>query len=103
MSRKRIPKNKQTDAITAIVEDADKYQSLKAIFDQDGGKLLVDALIQDVVGSIGKLENYPSMTRDELVAVIARLSTSLNMARTLTRAEKNSSLADEALEDALRE
>lgn len=102
-TKRKIPKGKETDAIKSIVEDVDKYQALKAVFDQEGGKILVDALIADAVLSINRLDNYADMTRDELVSLIARLSTSLDLARTLTRADKNFSLADEALEEALRE
>lgn len=86
-----------------MVEDADRYHSLKNIFDQPDGQILVDTLIEDSVGAVNLLEsNYQAMSRDELVNVIARLSASLNLARALSRASENLADVDQALDEALR-
>ena len=85
-----------------MVEDANNYHSLKVLCETEGGQVLVDTLIKDVVASISKLENYDSMTRDQIIAVIARMVTSLNTARALTRAAENLEYVDEALDEALR-
>lgn len=101
----KLPEHLSEDVRLSLedtLNDADKYHALKTIFDQDGGQILVDSLIDDVVSSIERLENYAELSRDQMVSLVARMTTSLNLARALTRAEENHRLADEALKDALR-
>lgn len=92
------------DALEGLADDADKLHDLKAIFDMEGGKMLVDALITDVVGSVDRLASgYADLTRDEFASLAAHISVNLALARTLTRSTENLKYADEALKDALSE
>ena len=92
------------EALEGLAEDADKLHDLKTVFDMEGGKVLVDALISDVVNAVSKLSsNYSELTRDQLVSVAAHISVNLALARTLTRSTENLKYADEALKEALSE
>lgn len=84
-----------------IAEDADKFHSLKVVFEQEGGQLIVGALTKDIMGNIDRLSQYQSMSRDDLVSVAASITTQLGILRALTGAEENLRLADEALEEEL--
>lgn len=102
----KLTKNNQYYNLTElkeIAEDADKFHALKTVFDQEGGKVLVEALITNVINGVDRLSSYADMSRDELVSLAAQITISLNTARALTRAEENMSLADEQLQEALGE
>jgi hypothetical protein len=85
-----------------VAKDADRYHALKVLHDSEGGQVLIDTLISDVVLGVNQLESYKDMSRDELVSVAARITTCLNTARALSRAAENLEYADEELEDRLR-
>lgn len=92
------------DALEGLADDADKLHDIKAIFDMEGGKILVDALIADVVSSVDRLASgYSELTHDQFAALAAHISVNLSLARTLTRSTENLKYADEALKDALSE
>lgn len=95
------PYYEQTELFEAA-KDADNYHALKSVFDQEGGQLLVKALIDDVVMGLNQLDNYSTMSRDELVSVIARISHARGLANALTNASSNLAAADELLEEALQ-
>ena len=86
-----------------IEKDVDDFAALAAVAKTDGGKILVQTLMADVVGAVERLTNYKGKTLDELISICADLNANLSLVRTLTRAEKNKKLAQEALEEALQE
>ena len=88
--------------IDTIKDDIDRYNALKAILAQDGGKLLVNTLLKDVVHGLDSLSQYHKMNRDELVSLAARITVSLSIVRSLTRSEDQQELATELLEEQLR-
>jgi hypothetical protein len=85
-----------------MVADADRYHGLKVLSESEGGKVLTDTLIKDVMFCIGRLENYDKMERDEMVSIIARMTTTLNTARAIARAADNLEYVDMSLDEALR-
>lgn len=90
------------DAIAEIANDADKMHDLKAVFDMEGGKILVDALLRDVVGNVNKLSAmYGELSHSQLISLAAAISVNIELVRTLTRSTENLKNADEALKDAL--
>jgi hypothetical protein len=86
-----------------IEKDVDDFSALAAVAKSDGGKILVQTLMTDVVGAVERLTNYKGKTLDELISICADLNANLSLVRTLTRAEKNKKLAQEALQEALQE
>ena len=99
---KNNPFFEQTEAFSIAI-DADKYYALKVLHEQEGGQVLVQELIDLAVNGIDSLAGYKEMSRDELVTVACTITTLLSVARSLTRAEENLSLADEALKETLHE
>lgn len=85
-----------------IAEDAEKYHALKVMMQSDGGQVLIESLVQDIVMGLNQLESYSSLSRDEMVSIIARISSSRHLIQALQNADENLKDADEALEDALR-
>ena len=89
------------------MEEKNLYQSqketqnkLKALYDTDGGKLLVDTLMAQVVNMINQLSSgYKHMTLEEFISTSADLSTKLNMVRSLTKAKKNQEVLEELLKE----
>lgn len=89
--------------VYAIAEDADKFHALKTLLDQEGGQILLNHHIEAVKRGVEGLSSYQHLDRDQLVSIAALITTNLDMARALSRAAGNLEMADEALDDALRE
>lgn len=80
------------------------YQSLNSLYNTDGGKILVDSLIKDVTDSVEYLSNqYRGMDVHEFQSKCAELNAKLTLARTLTRAKRNETVVDEAIEETLKQ
>lgn len=92
----------QTEAYE-IAAEADKFHSLKTLLDQEGGRILLDHYIKKTVGGVDQLSGYADMPHEKLIALCAFITTNLESARALARAGDNLAMADEALEEALRE
>lgn len=85
-------------------DDLDTYHALKTLANSDGGKVLVDGLLKDIVGTIGVLENsYRTLSHIELIGHCAALSEKLSLMRILTRAGTNYDELKKLLKDALQE
>lgn len=92
------------DVLFEIAEDADQYHALKVLLDQEGGSLLVDNLLADVLASVEQLAgSYQTLTLQQFIGFSARISSSLGTARSITRAAENLKGADELLTERLRE
>lgn len=93
----------ENEGVLAIVDDLNNYAALSAISNQEGGRLLVDGLVTDVMGGIERVTgSYKTLTHVELMAVCAGLKANLDLLRILTRASTNKDLANEALEEAIK-
>jgi hypothetical protein len=87
-----------------LQQSKQKYHDLKALYSTPGGKLLVDALVKDACSAVELIANqYKSLSHQEFVALGADISTKINLARSLTRAEKNEKYIDEQMADLLKE
>lgn len=86
-----------------LAKEADQFHALKTLAEQEGGQLLLKHYITSAVAGIDKLAQFGSLSHAELIAVCAHISVNLDAARSLARAAENLALADEALEEALRE
>jgi hypothetical protein len=67
-----------------------KYHAYKAIFDQEGGKLLVASLRSDVENCAQRIASlWSTLTLDEFKALGAEMSAKQKLISDLTNAEKN--------------
>lgn len=90
--------------IEIIQKDLKKYTSLDAIASQEGGRLLTDSLIKDIVSIMDTLAvSYRNLKLEDFMALCATMGVNLTLLRTLTRSEKNKEGAKKALEAALKE
>lgn len=84
-----------------VQEDIDKYKAIAAIAEQEGGKILVAGLKEDIAADI---ENILSLFRGEdmdLRCAVAKLKADLALYRILKRSPENAKLAVGALEKLL--
>jgi len=67
-----------------------KYHALKAIFDQEGGKLLVASLRSDVANCANKIAgHWNTLTHDEFRMLGLEMATKGRLARDLENAKAN--------------
>lgn len=85
-----------------IAAEADRFHALKTIVEQEGGQVLLEHYLKNVVACIDMLKAYADLPHEKLIAICASLTVNLESARALARAGDNLALADEALEEALR-
>lgn len=82
----------------------DDLHDLKALYDTNGGKRLVELLIKDVNANVQRLAGqYMVLSHIEMIALAASISEKLAIAHTLTRSKENLAVIEEQLETALSE
>lgn len=87
-----------------LAESADSVHAIKAIADQEGGKVLVRLLLKDVVNAVNTLRTgYATLTHTELIAHCATLNERINLAKLLINAEESEKALDKAIAEALAE
>jgi hypothetical protein len=81
-----------------VLDDIEKYKSIQAILNQEGGKILQDTAYRDVKNSIDILaQSYKTASHADLVTLCATLKASLDLLRVFRNAKTNQELAEEAL------
>ena len=87
-----------------IQSDIKKYSAFASLGSTEGGALLIDVFIEDILTTVTKLShNYKTLTHMEMVALCASLESKLDVVRTLSRSVKNRDGALDALAEALKE
>lgn len=87
-----------------IANDLDTASALDAIAISEGGKIITNGLLSDVVSDIETLSiRYKELTMQEFVGVCADLKTKLDLYRAIIRAPKAKSDLKEQLKNALEE
>ena len=87
-----------------IKKDIQKYSSIDAISNSQGGKIVVTSLRKDVVSTIDELiSKYKTLSHTEMIALCATLHARLSLLRVLTRAKKLKKYAMEEMEFILKE
>lgn len=82
----------------------DQYHALKVLADSEGGEILIEQLTKEIVQVVDTLAGgYRDMSLQEFIAHAARISTNLNMVRSLSRAAENYEGALDTLENMLRQ
>jgi hypothetical protein len=98
--KKNNPDAAARSDVQAVAEDIDKYASLKAVADSEGGKVLLQALNRDITGAVEALvAAYKTAPEHELRALVACLEARIQLARTLNRAGTNLELAEDVLKE----
>jgi hypothetical protein len=106
MSQKKKMSSKQKIKLHEEDENfLDSLKSLKALADSDGGKVLIDGLVQDILNKISLLSsNYGTMSHVEMIATCASMSEKVFMLKALVRADENyKRLYADLIDEALRE
>lgn len=94
--------NSDNESAKGILDDLDKITAISALNSMEGGKLLVENLLIDVVSSVSTLcAKHSELTMQEFVTLSVDMKTKINLAKVLTNAEKNKKYLNELLEQAL--
>lgn len=81
------------------MEQQKVQKKLKVLAESDGGKILIDALLQEILRAIEHISaQYSRMTLEEFISKGAELNAKLNLMRSLTKAKQN----EEMLADLLK-
>lgn len=76
--------------VEEMQKDLKKFSSLEAVSLSEGGKILIESLIVDIVNSVDTLGNrYGDMSIQQFVSICAEMKSKLDLVRVLTRAKKN--------------
>lgn len=86
-----------------IEKDLKDIAELASIGDSKGGKILVDNIVTDVIGTVNKLsETCSTLTQQEFVAYCSLMKANLDLLRAITRAKSNKEYLEALLEEALK-
>lgn len=96
-----MTKKEKVEMITA---ELDRVSKIEALTLTDGGKLLFNSLMKDIVSNVETLTvKYSSLTQMEFISICAEMKTKLDLARAMNKAPKNKDIAQKDLEEALLE
>jgi len=91
------------EKLNELKKDKDFYHNLKALGDTEGGKILIDGLVQDSINVMRRLSgSYETESELMLRAQCAKLQTNLAMLGTLNNAKTNEEDIDQLIDEALR-
>lgn len=95
--KKVLEKNPE---LADMLEDSERLHALKVVLDQEGGKMLVDSLLADIIGAVNRLA-YESRTSThvELLADCATLRANMDIVQVLHQAKSNEKEIDEILRE----
>jgi hypothetical protein len=84
-------------------EQLNKYQAFKALYDQEGGQLLVKDLLKEIVDCMElQCAQYRNMTHEQFVTNAANMATKLDIVRKLTRSKQDLERVSADIESALQ-
>ena len=87
-----------------IEKDLGIASSLEAVAISEGGQLLINSLIKDIIGSMDMLStNYSEYTIEKFISLCADIKSKSDLVRTLTRSSSNKAYLEELLTEAIKE
>lgn len=96
-----MKENKQS---TQIKKDLKKFTALEALSNSEGGKVLKDTCLKDIVSCVESIAYYSKVpSLEEFISLSARLNEKLSTYMVLKNAKKNVELTEIALEEALEQ
>lgn len=79
-------------------ENLKKYKSLETLGSTEGGKILIEALVSDIVGSINSVTRQCSeMPEIELRIELAKIGININILNSLNKAKSNVETLEEII------
>jgi len=95
---------KKNKHVEAVMEQVEKLHDISSLASTAGGKTLINLLIKDTVNAMQRLRaSYRTASHTELLAIIADMSAKFETAKLLLNAKEGEEVANERLEEALRE
>ncbi len=92
-------KDSKNPVVKDLADDRDKAAALESVALTEGGKLLIDGLVRDLMGDIENIGvHYKTLTMQEFISLGANINVALNMVRALTRAAKTKKLLSDDIE-----
>jgi hypothetical protein len=82
-------------------DDLKKYTALEALSKSEGGKVLMEACLMDIIDCVDRLSGNPH-TLENYIMISCRLTEKLATYRILKNAEENINLTKIAIEEALK-
>ena len=90
------------DEALNLAEQFDTVHDLKALYDTEGGKQLVNLLLQDVSAAVQKIASQRrELTLVDFQSLASDIDTKLNLAKLLLNAKENEEFLEEQLQEAL--
>lgn len=91
------------DEVREVHKDVKRFGALAGMAVSEGGKVLIDAYLVDIMTTMRTLANgYKRFTHPELIAHCASLENKLDVVKTLSLAPENERLADDRLKELLK-
>lgn len=86
-----------------LVKSADKIHDLKATAESNGGKILIDFLINNIINTVYILSaQHQAMTQAEITSALSKLSANLATVRFLSTAKGDVDELDKQIAEQLR-
>ncbi len=87
-----------------IRNDLRKVSAIYALSTSEGGMILLDSLLADIVSSIDTIAgSYEHMSHVQLIAASARLKERLDLFKVMKKSKANREIIEQALKNALEE
>lgn len=80
-----------------ILADLKKSKDLSVLKNSDGGRLIIDATKNDILGILEGFSQYKTLTLQEFIALSAKLTTLLSLYQVLTQSDVNEKVLSEIL------
>ena len=92
------------EEIKLIRDELERVSSISALSEMKGGKMLIEKLIKEILGSVDTLcLKYKTLTIQEFVGICADMNVKLDLLKTFKKATKSKKIAQEDLKKALEE
>ena len=92
------------EEIKLIRDELERVSSISALSEMKGGKMLIEKLIKEILGSVDTLcLKYKTLTIQEFVGICADMNVKLDLLKTSKKATKSKKIAQEDLKKALEE
>lgn len=104
LSKEEIERVKANPDLMALTDDLDKITAIGVVSKTEGGKILVEGLLTDIVSSVDTIANkHSTLTANEFITIGASIKTKLDLVRVMTKADKNKEELTEMLKEALQD
>jgi hypothetical protein len=96
--------SKITPDLENLGDLVDKAHALSAIINTEGGQILIDDVVSDIINSINYLTNYyKTASQVEILTTCAFMKVNLDILHKVTRANKNYAALNETLKEAIKD